>query len=717
MNNAELLAPGGNLDSAMAALENGADAVYCGLKEFSARKGAKNFSLEQLGRLREWTRKEGRKVYVAINTILKENELSRVISYLEALEEMEVDSIILQDPGLIRIIRKHFPGLVMHASTQMAVHNIPGLEMMKELGISRVVLPREMTMDEMRLFRETLPDMELEVFIHGAQCYGFSGMCLASGSLLGRSANRGECGQICRTWFRKGEETGYYLSCTDLWAGEKILELRDMGIASFKIEGRMKSPAYAAAVSRYYRAILDGRQSCELGKWEEDLRIAFSRRTGTGHLKSTKGETMMDTVYPGHRGQPVGKVEQTGGRRISLNSALALHKRDGLMFLDRKGDARSFSLQPDKPTIGPGRVTFSIPFTAPPKGTMVYKIQSHDFHSRERSEQHYPPYRKSLSMDLIFTEDGVRIKCGELLWSDSFSLVSEASKGDKGPGDKILREFSKCGESAVRIIPDRLEAEGFDLKERFIPPSALKRLRKEIYAAAEARLEERRTLRLKRIEEELQQERERARNASPGRLPDRIRLNPPDSPLPYLFPDEGGPCATWKEKSCLPLSPLILPDRLPRGDRLPPLPEGPVLLGLGNWGHIPLYRMWKKKKRDLEWYGDIGFLPANSQSYLMLKETVGDKAAGIYGWLETAESELPECFTAVGEGFHPPLFISRNCFRKHSLKESCSDCGRSHDYRLSQKGSRYRVYVRDCLTWIFSDDSIEEESAPQSGNP
>lgn len=711
MEKAELLAPGGNLDSAMAALENGADAVYCGLQEFSARKGAKNFNLRQLGRLREWTRKEGRKVYVAINTILKEEELPRVTAMLEALEEMAVDSIILQDAGLIRIIRSHFPGLVMHASTQMGIHNIPGLMMMEELGISRVVLPREISLEEMEGFRKALPEMELEVFVHGAQCYGFSGMCLASGSLLGRSANRGECGQICRTWFRKGDETGYYLSCTDLWAGEKVLELRDMGISSFKIEGRMKSPAYAAAVSRYYRAILDGRKGEELTGLEEELRIAFSRDGGTGHLNSTRGEKMVDTVYPGHRGQPIGRVEKSKGRRIGLNSSLPLYKRDGLMFLDRKGEARSFSLQPDKPSIGPGRVSFSTPFSAPPPGTMIYKVQSHDFHSRERSEQQYPPFRRPLNAELAFSDEEVTVSCDALEWAASFPLHSEPSKGDRGPEEKILREFAKCAEYTIRVIPSRMKAEGFDLDKRFFPPSGLKALRKAVYAELERIRDDRCGKRLKRIEGSLADEAKAMPPGDRNPLPPRRDLNPPGSPLPYLFPEEFADAAVsadWNGKNCLPLSPLLLPDRHSPGET--PLPEGPVLLGLGNWGHVPLYREWRESRADLEWFGDVGFLLANTQACLQLEESLGSAPAGLYGWLETDSRELPSRVSPVGEGFAPPLFISRNCFRKHSLKGSCKGCARSQDYRLTQSGKGYRVHVRSCLTWIFSEGSVLKES-------
>ena len=345
MNETELLAPGGSFDSAMAALENGADAVYCGLRNFSARKAAKNLSPDQLSRLRKFTLDRNKKVYLTLNTILKEEEIPSVLDTLIQAEELSVDGLIVQDPGLIKIVRDHFPSLNLHASTQMAVHNSWGLQVLKDMGFTRAVLPRELTVREIEELHRQHPDMELEVFIHGAQCYSFSGMCLASGLLLGRSGNRGDCGQICRTWFHHPEGQGYYFSCNDLYSGPDVLKIAAAGVSSLKIEGRMKSPAYAAAVSKLYRHILDEKDPEEIPALEEDLRVAFSRKPVKGHLFNRKGEDMINSSYPSHLGIPAGKVLKRKGGPVLVDSTVELHTRDGLMYFDSNRQPVRFGLQ------------------------------------------------------------------------------------------------------------------------------------------------------------------------------------------------------------------------------------------------------------------------------------------------------------------------------------------------------------------------------------
>ncbi len=713
MMKSELLAPGGGLDSAMAALENGADAVYCGLQEFSARKGAKNFTIDQLGRLRQWSFQNNKKIYLTLNTILREEELPEILRTLALLEELEVDSIILQDPGLVRIIGSHFPGLTMHGSTQMAAHNSSALNTLKDLGLTRVVLPREMTLKEIKAQGEAVPELELEVFIHGAQCYGFSGMCLASGMMLGRSANRGECGQVCRTWFKKDKERGYYLSSTDLWAGPNVLKLQEMGVSSLKIEGRMKSPAYAAAVSRYYRAVLDGRNEEILKPLEEDLRITFSRESGSGHLESKKGLHMVDRDFPGHRGLPLGEVLSGKGRKVSLNSPVALHKRDGLMFLDSRGEARSFSLDIRK-TLSPGRVTIDLPFQAPPAGTTLYKVQSHDFHSSAFKENSLKPFRRTLSGTLSFSPDSAELRVPEMDFCRTYPLHSEESTGSRGPKEKILTEFAKAAASPfvltnLKLEDGDLKAAGSSLDRRFIPPAALKKMRQQAYRDLEDHIDDRREERIRSLETNLQKD--AASLTDLEGLPDRLSLNPIGTDLPVITPEELTALQPAADggRSYWPLTPLLFPqyeksftealkDRLSSD-------SSEKWIGIGNWGHIALFKALRKGGlKDLRAYGETSMLLANSQSVLLMIDLLGKDFRGAYGWIEDKKKEYPDSLTPPGEGFHPPLFISRNCFKKHSLLESCKDCPKHMDYQMSQKGGSYRVLVRDCLTWIFEEN-------------
>ncbi len=208
MRRTELLAPGGSFHAAYHAIEAGADGVYLGLRDFSARKAAANFDFAQLARIRGLAGDRGRRVYVALNTVVRDDEIGRLAEALARLEALAVDGVIVQDLGVAAVARRHFPSLALHASTQMAVHNAAGLAELVRLGFRRVILSRELTLAEIAELRRVRPDIELEVFVHGALCYGFSGACLASWALTGRSGNRGDCAQICRGRFSRAERGG-----------------------------------------------------------------------------------------------------------------------------------------------------------------------------------------------------------------------------------------------------------------------------------------------------------------------------------------------------------------------------------------------------------------------------------------------------------------------------------------------------------------------------
>ena len=201
MQDLEILAPAGSFEAGIAAFRGGADAVYLGLSDFSARKSAKNFSRDDLLALKKEAVGQKKKIYVTLNTLVKDSELNAVLDAASFLDEIETDGVILQDLGLASTIKKLFPSLPLHASTQMAVHTADGVKFLKRLGFTRVVLSREVPLKKIAEIKKAVPDMELEVFVHGALCYSFSGLCLASGMLLNRSGNRGMCAQICRSFY------------------------------------------------------------------------------------------------------------------------------------------------------------------------------------------------------------------------------------------------------------------------------------------------------------------------------------------------------------------------------------------------------------------------------------------------------------------------------------------------------------------------------------
>ena len=344
--NCELLAPAGNFDTALAAFEAGADAVYCGLTEFSARAFADNFSLDDLKNLLRYCRcgKGGkcdrrRKVYVTFNTVIDEDNLENAIERLARLDEVRPDALIVQDIGVARICRKHFPGLELHASTQLVAHNLEGVLAMKDLGFRRVVLARELSLEEIASIAKRCGDEELEVFIHGALCYSISGLCLFGAMEKGRSGNRGKCPYCCRQQFA----SSFPFSMKDLRLGEDVRKLVDAGVTSLKIEGRMKSALYVASVTRYYRDILDGARTRVT---VADLETVFSRRTTKLYFDGRNSNTQnpknsntspIDPESLGHLGAEIGVVKRITKDREGLSwlrfhTARGLEKHDGLQF-------------------------------------------------------------------------------------------------------------------------------------------------------------------------------------------------------------------------------------------------------------------------------------------------------------------------------------------------------------------------------------------------
>ncbi len=256
----ELLAPAGNMESLDAAIGEGADAVYLGLKSFNARLRTTNFAWNQFGATIDALHKQNKKIYVTVNTVCEERETERLYRFLSYLNEMKPDGLIVQDYAVMRLAQEFFPNLELHASTQMNVESAHGVRLLQNAGVKRVVLARELGLDEIRKIKnETGAD--LEVFVHGALCVSESGLCLFSSFLGGKSANRGMCAQACRRYYTAevpgGIKQGYYFSPCDLQLIEQIPDLIEAGVNSFKIEGRMKSAEYVGSVVAAYRYVID----------------------------------------------------------------------------------------------------------------------------------------------------------------------------------------------------------------------------------------------------------------------------------------------------------------------------------------------------------------------------------------------------------------------------------------------------------------------------
>ena len=336
MNKIELLAPAGSMESLIAAINNGADAIYLGGNKFSARAYASNFDNETMMKAVDYAHSYCVKVYVTINTILKQSELKEALKYAGYLYEIGVDALIIQDLGLISLIRDVYPSFELHASTQMTIHNGEGALYFKEKGLQRIVLSRELSLDEIKHISTDL-GIETEIFVHGALCVCYSGQCLMSSMIGGRSGNRGRCAQPCRMQYTlKGENLGekkaYLLSPKDTCLIDDIDSIIKSGTSSLKIEGRMKKAEYVAGVTRNYRQSIDKvlkNAKFDLHKGRNELAQLFNREGfSKAYLHKNVGKDMMSYNYPKNTGVFIGQV--TNSNEVVLEENVGLG--DGIRF-------------------------------------------------------------------------------------------------------------------------------------------------------------------------------------------------------------------------------------------------------------------------------------------------------------------------------------------------------------------------------------------------
>jgi len=290
----ELLAPAGNFKTLKAAAEVGADAVYLGADKFSARAFAGNFNDNELENAVKFATENGVKTYLAINTLLTDRELIEAMEIVANAVEIGVSSFIVQDLGLAQLIKRNFSTANLHASTQMTAKSLADVEMLGKLGFKRVVLARELSREQIREIAENT-NVELEVFVHGALCSSYSGQCLISSFIGGRSANRGKCAQPCRLPYKSNGKNGVLLSLKDLCLIDYVCELTGMGISSLKIEGRMKGEDYVRTVVKAYRSVLDGKQLT--GQQKQQMFDAFNRGGYTdGYFINDKSKMYMEIL-------------------------------------------------------------------------------------------------------------------------------------------------------------------------------------------------------------------------------------------------------------------------------------------------------------------------------------------------------------------------------------------------------------------------------------
>jgi putative protease len=501
----ELLAPAGDWDAMRAAVTNGANAVYFGLENFNARHRATNFTVQELPKIMGYLHDHNVKGFLTFNTLIFSDELSAAVDYVKAIAAAGVDAVLVQDLGLARLIHEMAPTLHVHGSTQMTLTEPRGIEFVRRLGVDRVVLARELSIEDIRRIhdRTTMP---LEVFVHGALCVAYSGQCLTSEALGGRSANRGQCAQACRLPYEllvdgRVKELGdkaYLLSPQDLAAYELVGELAALGVVSLKIEGRLKSAHYVAATTQTYREAVDaavGGEAFAISPQQRgDLEQTFSRGFTHGFLSGVNHQQLVAARFPKSRGRRVGVVERAATSGIVIrvepgDAAAVLKPGDGVVFdeghpeQDEQG-GRVFAVRP----CGRGRVEIElgrgdVNIAAIAAGSIVWKTD--DPAIRKRLEH-------SFSRDEVVDREPVRMTLSAHVGERLALHVADAAVEVDVEWDKPLEQAQKIplSESVAREqlgrlgdTPYRLDELRLDLSGGpMVPKSVLNDLRRQAVA-------------------------------------------------------------------------------------------------------------------------------------------------------------------------------------------------------------------------------------------
>ncbi len=501
MQHIELLAPAGSFEALKAAVQNGADAIYLGGADFGARAYASNFDRDTMKEAVEYAHIRGVKIYVTVNTLIKDNEIKSLTEYVKFLYEIDVDAVIVQDIGAFNLIKELFPDFEIHASTQMTLHNKYGVELLKNMGVHRAVLARELTIKEIKNIYDEL-DIELEVFVHGALCVSYSGQCLMSSFIGGRSGNRGRCAQPCRREYSLlnlkadqmlDKDKAFHLSMRDLNTLEEVGKLIDAGVTSFKIEGRMKKPQYVASIVKNYRRAIDTYLENKIPlkdrALQEEMEQMFNRKFTKGYLFSSPKIEVINIEKSNNRGLYLGKVDNFDIResRLRIRLEVDIAQGDGIEIVNKSsedigGTVRNIYINNKLVKNAKSGEVVEIEMRGKiQKGDEVYKTLNVSLMDElERTYAYDKEYKKiSLYGDIaIKIKDKIKLN----MWDEDGYAVSAESKDTVQAAinvpltkEKLLDQLSKLGNTPFSLdhLDIRLE------ENSSIPISVLNSLRRE----------------------------------------------------------------------------------------------------------------------------------------------------------------------------------------------------------------------------------------------
>lgn len=717
-NNIELLAPAGGMEALIAAIQNGADAIYLGGQSFSARASANNFTDEELADAVSYAHFRDVKIYVTVNTILDENELEKSISYIAYLNRIGVDGIIVQDLGLVKAIRDNFPELELHASTQMTINNLEGAMLLERLGFSRVVLARETPLSEIKLISENT-NLDIEAFAHGALCVSYSGQCLMSSMIGGRSGNRGRCAQSCRKSYRvlnpKKEplnvEPAYLLSPKDLCTLDNIGDYLDAGVTSVKLEGRMKRPDYVATVTAAYRKAIDGLDTTgEIPK----LKQAFNRGFTKGFAFGDFGKSYINTERPSNQGITIGRILKSGRKDTKVELFTGSHDGDVLEFSTPNG-FKTYTVNSEIP-VGVGFL--HIPFEVI-DGTKIQRMR--DGQQFEEATKSYSEDSRKAEICFKFTGHiGSVPRLNAYGKGYEVEVTSERSveRSLKNPTtiEKIKEQLMKLNDTSFKLTGLEIEIDD----EIFLPVSVINSLRRDAVAKLEAEINKsniregkkisiaksRRKIEPRDIKLSISVTRAEQLEKIDIDKVDRIYLRFLDSEIIDKLKENGKPVYFRTDKV------LFHEDYEKLKSELSGLNLDGVMID--NLGGIIVFE-------DMEILGDIGLNVFNSHAVDLLSEFNLEKLILSPELTFSQISEIRRNTEAkvetIGYGFVEVMTLKHCPFSsiKGCLDDSgCATCNYNYGFYLQdEKGINFRTYRENSQSTIFNSypisiiDSIE----------